>query len=82
LVIDIHVLPMVQDLYPDRQGDIELSDGDNKMRKESAGDDVEDKGASLAEPIAPNPISSSIAGWTHPSAIDQVDTTVASGSGR
>jgi hypothetical protein len=72
---------MVQDLYPDHQVDVELSDGDNNRRKESAGNDAEDKGAPLAEPTAPNLISSNAAGQTHPSAADRVDTTTASGIG-
>jgi hypothetical protein len=45
---------MIQNLYPDRQVDVELSDGDNNRRKESTGNDTEDKCASLAEPIVPN----------------------------
>jgi hypothetical protein len=50
-------------------------------RKESAGNDAEGRGAPIAKPTAPNPISSSAAGQTHPSATDQVDTTVILGSG-
>jgi hypothetical protein len=72
---------MIQNLYLDRQVDVELSDGDNNRRKESAGNDAEDKSASLAEPIIPNRISSGMVGQTHPSAADRVDTTVASSSG-
>jgi hypothetical protein len=81
LVTDIHVSHMVEDLYPNHQVDVELSDGDNNGRKESASDDTEDKGTPLAKPIAPNSISSGMAGQTHPSTADQVDTTVASGGG-
>jgi hypothetical protein len=81
LVTDIRVSPVVQDLYPERQVDVELSNGDNNGRKESAGDDAEDKGASLAEPIAPNLISYGVAGQTHAPTADRIDPTVASGSG-
>jgi hypothetical protein len=82
LVTDIHVSLVVQDPYPDRQVNIELSNGDDNGRKEHASDDAEDRGAYLAEPIAPNPISSSVAKQTHPSAAGRVDTTVTSGSGQ
>jgi hypothetical protein len=58
-----------------------LSDDDNNERKESVGEDGEGKGASSAEPIAPNLISSGMAGQTHTSAADRVATTIALGSG-
>jgi hypothetical protein len=47
---------LVQDLYSDRQVDVELSDGDNNngQNKPTVNED-KGKGAPLTEPIAPNP---------------------------
>jgi hypothetical protein len=47
----------------------------NKLKK-SAGDDVEGRGVSSAESIAPNPISSSAPGQSNPSAAAQVVTPI------
>jgi hypothetical protein len=71
---------MAQDLYPDCQANVELSDGDNNRMIESIGNDAEGKGASSTELIAPNLISSGVAVQTHPSAANRVDTTTALGS--
>jgi hypothetical protein len=59
---------MTQDLYPMRQVDVELSDGDNNIQKESAGDDAEDKGGSSTKLIAPSLMRSSVASQSHHSA--------------
>jgi hypothetical protein len=52
----------IQDLYPNREVDAELSDEDNIRQKKPAGDDAEGKGAPSVEALAPNPIGSSLAG--------------------
>jgi hypothetical protein len=52
----------IQDLYPNREVDAELSDEDNNRQKKPAGDDAEGKGAPSVEALAPNPIGSSLAG--------------------
>jgi hypothetical protein len=65
----------MHNLYPDRQVDVELSDGDDNVLKEPTGDDADDGGAASAEHIAPNPIGSNVLGQAHPSVVDQVDAT-------
>jgi hypothetical protein len=55
-----------------------LWDGDDNVLKEPTGNDIDDGGATLAEHIAPNPISSNMLGQAHPSVADQVDTTAPS----
>jgi hypothetical protein len=67
---------MTHDLYPTRQVDIELSNGDKNEKKESVGNDAEGKGRSSAESIAPNLIGPSTAGRSHHS------TAAPSGSGQ
>jgi hypothetical protein len=73
---------MTQDLYPERQVDVELSDGENDGQKEPADDDAEGKGGSSTELIALNPIRSSMVGQIHHSAVGQVDAVVPSWSGQ
>jgi hypothetical protein len=64
---------VIQDLYPDRQVDIELSDGDNNDgQNKPTGDEAEGKGAPSTDPIAPNLTNSSALGETHPSAVCQI----------
>jgi hypothetical protein len=47
---------LIQDLYSDRQVDVELSDGDNNNgQNKPAVNEAKGKGAPLTEPIAPNP---------------------------
>jgi nitrogen fixation-related uncharacterized protein len=71
---------VTQDLYPDREIDVALSDEDNARLNEPVGDDVGGNGAPSAETLAPNLIGSSSAGETRPSAADQaVPTTPSSG---
>jgi hypothetical protein len=66
---------VIQDLYLDRQVDVELSNGDNNNgQNKPDGDEANGQGAPSTEPIAPNPIESSMAGDTYPSAIDQIAT--------
>jgi hypothetical protein len=50
--------------------------------KEPAGDDVDGRGAILAEHVAPNPIVSNLLGQAHPSAVDQVEATAPSAGGQ
>jgi hypothetical protein len=71
---------MIQNLYPDHQIDVELSDGDNNGRSKPSSDDTEGGGAPLVEQIIPNPIGSSALEQVHTSVADQVDTTVPSTS--
>jgi hypothetical protein len=59
-----------------------LSDEDNNGRKEPAGDDAEGEGAPTVETLAPNPIGSSSAGESRPSAADQTTTAAPSGGGQ
>jgi hypothetical protein len=68
------------DLYPDRQVDVELSDGENNNgQNKPAGDDAEGKRAPSTEPIAPNPTGSGVAGDTRPPTVSQI-VTAPSGS--
>jgi hypothetical protein len=69
---------MTQNLYPDHQIDVELSDRDNNGRTKPSSDDTKGGGASSVEQIAPNPIGSSMLEQVHPSVADQVDTAVPS----
>jgi hypothetical protein len=63
----------MQNIYPDHQVDVELSDGDDNVPKEPAGDDAEGGGATLAKLIAPNLIGSNVLGRAHPSVVGRVD---------
>jgi hypothetical protein len=72
----------MQNLYPGRQVDVKLSDGDDNMLKESTGDDVVDGGATSAEHIAPNPIGSNVVGQAHPLVADRIDATAPSVDGQ
>jgi hypothetical protein len=59
-----------------------LFDEDNARPNEPISDDVGDNRAPSAETLAPNPIESSSAGETHPSAADQAIPTTPSGGGQ
>jgi hypothetical protein len=59
-----------------------LSDGDDNVLKDLAGDDTDGRGATSAEHIAPNPIGSNVLGQAHPSVVDRVDATAPSASGQ
>jgi hypothetical protein len=72
----------MQNLYPDRQVDAELSDGDDNVLKEPTSDDTDDGGATSAEHIAPNLIRSNVVGQAHPIVADQVDATATSTGGQ
>jgi hypothetical protein len=73
---------VTQDLYPDREIDVALSDEDNVGLNEPIGDDARGNGAPSAETLAPNPIGSNSVRETRPSAIDQVVPTAPSGDGQ
>jgi hypothetical protein len=73
---------VTQELYLDREIDVALSDEDNVGLNEPIGDDAEGNRVPSAETLAPNPIRSSSAGETHPSAADQAVPTAPSGSGQ
>jgi hypothetical protein len=75
-------LLVTQDLYPDREIDVELSDEDNVRPNEPIGDDARGNGVPLAETLAPNLIGSSSTGETRPSATDQVVPIAPSGGGQ
>jgi hypothetical protein len=71
---------VIQDLYPDQQVDIELSDGENNNRQnKSAGNDAEGKRVPSIKPIAPNPTGPSMAGNTRSLVVGQI-VTAPSGS--
>jgi hypothetical protein len=72
---------MTQDLYPECQVDVAVSDEDNIGRTELVGDDARGVGAPSVETLAPNLIGSSSAKQPHPPATDQVAATVPSGRG-
>jgi hypothetical protein len=71
----------MQNLFPDHQVDVELSDGDNNVLKEPASDNADGGGATSAEHIAPNPIGSNMLGQAHPSVVDRVNATTPSTGG-
>jgi hypothetical protein len=72
---------MTQNLYPGYLADVDLSDADKNGRMKASDDDIKGRGASSVEQNAPNPIGSIMLEQVHPSAADQVDTTVPSISG-
>jgi hypothetical protein len=59
-----------------------LSDEDNAGPNEPIGDDAGGNGVPSAKTLTPNPIGSSSAGETHPSATDQAVPTTPSGGGQ
>jgi hypothetical protein len=61
---------VTQDLYPDQEIDVVLSNDDNAGPNKLVGDDAGGNGAPLAETLAPNLIESSSAGETRPSALN------------
>jgi hypothetical protein len=67
-MINISLWLVIQDLYPARQIDVELSDN------EPACDETEGKGVPSTELIAPNSIESIMTGETLPSAVSQIAT--------
>jgi hypothetical protein len=73
---------VTQDLYPDQEIDVALSDEDNAGPNEFVGDDVGGNRAPSAETLAPNLFVSSSSGETHPSAADQAVPTAPSGGGQ
>jgi hypothetical protein len=81
-VINIFLWLVIQNFYPYREIDVALSDEDNVGPNEPTSDDAGGNGAPLVETLAPNPIGSSSAGETRPSATDQAASTALSGGGQ
>jgi hypothetical protein len=77
--INTFIWLVIQDLYPDRETDVALSDEDNVGPNEPAGDDVRGNGAPSVEALTPNLIRSSSAGETRPSATNRATSTAPSG---
>jgi hypothetical protein len=73
---------VAQDLYPDQEIDVALSNEDNVGLNEPVSDDARGNGAPSAETLAPNPIESSSAGGIRPSSVDQVVPTAPSSGGQ
>jgi hypothetical protein len=73
---------VIQDLYPDWEIDVALSNQDNIGSNEPTGDDAGGNGAPSVETLTPNPIGSSLAGETHPSAANRAASTASSGGGQ
>jgi hypothetical protein len=69
----------MQNIYPDRQVDVELSDCNDNVLKEPTADGG---GATSTKHIAPNPIGSNVLGQAYPSVIGQVDATAPTASGQ
>jgi hypothetical protein len=69
-ITDIFCWLTFQDLYPDQEVDVELSDEDSIGQKEPAGNDVEGEGAPMVETLASNLIGSSLVGESHTLATD------------
>jgi hypothetical protein len=73
---------VTQDLYPDREIDVALSDEDNAGPNEPVGDDAGGNRAPSTETLTPNLIRSSSAGETCASSADQFAPTAPSDSGQ
>jgi hypothetical protein len=80
---------VLQGLYPNHHTDVELSNSDDDVlktnssvnkQKMTTGNDAKGGGVSLAEQIAPNPISSSVPEQAKPPTTDQVDVVAPSTS--
>jgi hypothetical protein len=80
--INIFFWLVIQNLYPDREIDVALSDENNIRPNEPAGDDAGGNGAPSVETLAPNLIGSNSAGETRSSAANQVASTAPSGGGQ
>jgi hypothetical protein len=59
-----------------------MSDEDNNKQNEPTSDDAGGNEALSVEKLAPNPTSSSLAGESNPSAVDQTTTTAPPGGGQ
>jgi hypothetical protein len=73
---------VTQDLYPDREIDVAMSDEDNAGPNEPIGDDAGGNRAPSTETLTPNLIGSSSAGETCASFADQFAPTAPSDSGQ
>jgi hypothetical protein len=82
LAINIFLWLVTQDLYLNREIDIALFDEDNVGPNETVSDNAGGNGEPSAETHTPNPIGSSSAGETLPSAADQAVPTTPSGNGQ
>jgi hypothetical protein len=80
--INIFFWLVIQDLYPDLEIDVVMSDEDNIRPNESAGNDAGGSGAPSVETLAPNPIGSSVAEESRPLVADQTSSTAPSGGGQ
>jgi hypothetical protein len=72
----------LQDLYPERQVDVVVSDEDNHGQTEPVDDDAGGVGAPSVETFTPNLIGSSAAEIPHPSTIDQTTAAAPLGGGQ
>jgi hypothetical protein len=82
LAINTFLWLVTQDLYPDWEIDIAMSDEDNVGPNEPAGNDAIGNEAPSAKTLAPHPIGSSSVGETRPSTADRAISTAPSGSGQ
>jgi hypothetical protein len=69
--INCLILSFEQDLYPSHQVNADLFDNTGEDQKQTAGDDVEDPGIPLIEPISSIPIGSNMAAPVRPPAADR-----------
>jgi hypothetical protein len=81
-ITDISCWLVFQDLYPDHEVDVERSDEDDIGQKDPAGDDAKGEEAPSVETLSPNPIGSSLAEESCPSAADQTTSTAPLGGGQ
>jgi hypothetical protein len=75
MIFDVYFRLVTQDLYPECQVDVEVSDEDIDGRKEPIDDDAGGVGAPSVETFAPKPIGSNTAETPHPSSADQIVAT-------
>jgi hypothetical protein len=81
MVSNVYFCLVTQDLYPEHQVDVEVSDEDNTGREEPTDNDAKGVGAPSIETLAPNLIESILVELTHPSTTDQTATTAPSSGG-
>jgi hypothetical protein len=81
-VINIFFWLVIQDVYPDQEIDVALSDKDSIRPNEPTCEDAEGNGAPSIETLAPNPIGSSSVGETYPSDADRAASNAPSSGGQ
>jgi hypothetical protein len=81
MVSNIYFRLVTQDLYPEHQVDVEVSDEDNTRREEPTDNDAKGVGAPSIETLAPNLIGFILVELTHPSTTNQTATTAPSSGG-